>query len=359
MNMAACHMAGQLRIESEMESFKKDNHYVPQAYLRQWMIDGKVLAYRVIVPHEKSAIWKPLSTKSLAMLPHLYTYFSGAEDSDEIERWLDRDFEGPGLASIAKVVSESRLTREDWNNLFRFAVAQSVRTPAQMQSFIKRQNETLEALLSESIEWSMAQIEAASAVGAQPEPPPVVDPYSKLPLKLQRVKNEDGEDGIKAQVLNGRKFWIWQIEHVLKSTINRLPNHRWTILHAPPGVTWPTTDNPFMRVGVGADGALSLEGGWGVPGTKLFMPLSPKHLLFTCVGSPPPQRGTTLSLAEAAFYRTMILTGACRYVFATDTRDIVEYKPRTVCREQFEAEKKGWAEWHESQSREEADYPDL
>lgn len=70
------------------------------------------------------------------------------------------------------------------------------------------------------------------------------------------------------------------------------------ILHAPPGVTWPTSDNPFMRVGVSANGAFSFEGGWDVPGTKLFMPLSSKHLQFNCVGSPPPRRGTTLSLAE-------------------------------------------------------------
>ena len=342
-----------------MEGFKKDNHYVPQAYLKHWMTEGKVLAYRLLVPHEKSAIWKPLSPKSLAVHENLYTRFSGSEDSDEVERWLERDFEGPGLISIEKVVSESRLTREDWKNLFRFAVAQSVRTPAQMQSFIKRQNETLEALLSESMEWSLGRIEAAAAAGVQPEPPPVLDPFSKLPLKIQRVTNEDGEEGIKAEVLIGWKFWLWQIEHVLKGTINRLPNHRWTILHAPPGVTWPTSDNPFMRVGVGANGAFSFEGGWDVPGTKLFMPLSPKHLLFTCVGSPPPRRGTTLSLAQAAFYRTMILTGAHHYVFATDTRDIEEYRPRTVCPEQFKAVRKHWAEWHESQSGEEANYPDL
>lgn len=341
-----------------MKGFKKDNHYVPQSYLKHWTIEGKVLAYRLLVPHEKSAVWKPHSTKSVAVLRHLYTRLSGSEASDEVERWLERDFETPGFASIEKVVSESQLTREDWNNLFRFAVAQSVRTPAQMESFFKRQTETLEAFLSETMEWSISQIEAASAAGVQPETPPVVDPYCKLPLRIHRAKSEDSEEGIKAEILIGRKFWLWQIEHVLKSTINRLPNHRWTILHAPPGVTWPTSDNPFMRVGVGTNGTFSLEGGWDVPGTQLFMPLSPKHLLFTCVGSPPPRRGTTLSLAQAAFFRTMILTGAHHYVFATDTRDIEECRPRTVCPEQFKAVRKHWAEWHDSQSKEEANYPD-
>ena len=342
-----------------MEGIKKDNHYVPQAYLRQWVINGKILTYRLLVPHEKCEHWKPHSPKGIAKHQHLYTYFSGSKDSDEIERWLDREFERPASVSIAKVVNETQLSVKDWNNLFRFAVAQSIRTPAGMQSFMKRQNETLEAFLSESMEGSVAKVEAALASGIKLEPASAVDPYSKLPLKLHRVKDEDGLEGIEARVLNGRKFWIWQLEHILKNTIHRMPTHRWTILHAPTGVTWPTTDNPFTRLGVGANGELSLEGGWGVQGTRLFLPLSPKHLLFACVGQRPPPRGSTVSLSDAAFFRTMIINGANRYIFATDTQDIVEFRPRTVSREQFDAEAKLWADWHASQSEEEAQYPNL
>ncbi|RMO78211.1 DUF4238 domain-containing protein [Pseudomonas syringae group genomosp. 3] len=342
-----------------MEGIKKDNHYVPQAYLRQWVSNGKILTYRLLVPHEKCGHWKPHSPKSIAKHQHLYTYFSGSKDSDEIERWLDRDFEQPASMSISKVVNETQLSVEDWNNLFRFAVAQSIRTPTGMKVFMKRQSETLEALLAESMEGSVAKVEAALTSGIKLEPAPAVDPYSKLPLKLRRVKNEDGSEGIKALVLNGRKFWIWHLEHLLKNTIHRMPVHRWTILHAPTGVTWPTTDNPFTRLGVGANGELSLEGGWGVQGTRLFLPLSPKHLLFTCVGHRPPPRGTTVSLSDAAFFRTMIINGASRYIFATDTRDIVEFRPRTVSRELFDAEAKLWSDWHVSQSEEEAQYPNL
>ena len=315
--------------------------------------------FRLLVPHEKCEHWKPHSPKGIAKHQHLYTYFSGSKDSDEIERWLDREFELPASVSIAKVVNETQLNTNDWNNLFRFAVAQSIRTPAGMQNFMKRQNETLEALLSESMVGSVAKVEAALASGITLEAPSAVDPFSKLPLKLHRVKNEDGSEGIEARVLNGRKFWIWQLEHILKNTIHRMPTHRWTILHAPTGVTWPTTDNPFTRLGVGANGELSLEGGWGVQGTRLFLPLSPKHLLFACVGQRPPPRGSTVSLSDAAFFRTMIINGANRYIFATDTQDIVEFRPRTVSRELFDAEAKLWADWHTSQSKEEAQYPNL
>ncbi|PNB50140.1 hypothetical protein C1X29_10525 [Pseudomonas sp. GW456-12-10-14-LB2] len=342
-----------------MEGIKKDNHYVPQAYLRQWVVNGKILTYRLLVPHEKCEHWKSHSPKGIAKHQHLYTYFSGSKDSDEIERWLDREFEQPASVSITKVVKETQLSVEDWNNLFRFAVAQSIRTPTGMHSFMKRQNETLEALLSESMVESVAKVEAALASGIKIEPAPAVDPYSKLPLKLHRVKNEDGSEGIEARVLNGRKFWIWQLEHILKNTIHRMPTHRWTILHAPTGVTWPTTDNPFTRMGVGANGELSLEGGWGVKGTRLFLPLSPKHLLFACVGQRPPPRGSTVSLSDAAFFRTMIINGASRYIFATDTQDIVEFRPRIVSRELFDAEAKQWSDWHAIQSEEEAQYPNL
>lgn len=89
------------------------------------------------------------------------------------------------------------------------------------------------------------------------------------------------------------------------------------------------------------------------------MPLSPKHLLFACVGAKPPQRGTTLSLTDAAFYKAMILTGASRYVFATQTYDIHEFRPRIVSRKLYEEEAQLWADWHEIQSKEEAEYPDL
>lgn len=101
-----------------MESIKKDNHYVPQAYLRQWMSDGKIQTYRLLVPHENCAPWKKHSPKSIAKHQHLYTYFSGSKDSDDIERWLDREFEGPAATPIAKVLNEARLTRTFGSFLF-------------------------------------------------------------------------------------------------------------------------------------------------------------------------------------------------------------------------------------------------
>lgn len=322
------------------------------------MRDGKVLTYRLLVPHENCEAWKRHSPKSIAKHQNLYTYFSGSEVSDEIESWLDRDFEGPAATSIAKVVNESRLTSQDWSNLFRFALAQSVRTPTGLHSFMKRQNDTLESILTTSMAQSLAKFEEAEDAGIVLEQPPIDDSDSKLPLRLHRVKNDCGEEGFEARVLNGRKLWIWHLERVLKHSIHSLPAYRWTILHAPPGVTWPTTDNPFTNLAISTNGRMSLGGGWGVPGSQLFLPLSPKHLLYTRVGTRPPQRGTTLNIDDAKFFRAVILSGASRYVFAVDTEEIESIRPRKVSREQFDAEVTAWANWHEAQSKEEEEYPD-
>ncbi|HBO2455865.1 DUF4238 domain-containing protein [Pseudomonas aeruginosa] len=342
-----------------MGHIKKDNHYVPQAYLRQWAVEGKISTYRLLVPHEKCALWKSHSPSSIAKHQHLYTYFSGTEDSDEIERWLDRDFENPAIPSIAKVVREDRLHPEDWQKLFRFAVATSVRTPAGLEHFMKRQSETLPSFLNETLQASVAKYESAIKAGIKLQSTPIDDSLNKLPLKVQRVNHEDGTAVVQAKILNGRKMWIWHLRHVLTKTINRLPKYRWTILHAPNGVSWPTSDNPLVKLSINAQNQYHFDGGWATPGVELLLPLSPKHLLYTRVGSTrPPLRGTILSEQKARFFRKIILERARRYIFATDPEEIDRIRPRTVSQEWCTQEAETWANWHKQQSKEEAEYPD-
>jgi hypothetical protein len=342
-----------------MGNQKTDNHYVPQSYLKNWSTDGKVLTYRLLVPHKNCEFWKGHSPRSIAKHHYLYTYFSGTTDSDEIERWLDRDFEGPATGSIAKVLKEEQLKPSDWTNLFRFAVAQSIRTPAGMQQFLDRQQRTLPTLLNDTMATSMAKLVAAVEAGVKLNPEPVDDVSSAMPIKVQTIKNADGTADIKAEILNGRKLWIWQLRHVLTYTIHRLPKHRWTILHAPSGIIWPTTDNPFVRLALDSRGRYTLDGGWGMKGIQLFIPLSPKHLLYTQVGMRPALRGTVLSHEKAYFIRRAIIENAQRYIFATDTTDIDKVRPRTVSQDMCRQETEMWSNWHREQSAMEAEYPDL
>lgn len=72
---------------------RKDNHYVPELYLKQWADKVGVLTYRLLVPNENVGAWKKHSLKGIGYQKHLYTYWAGGAETDEFECWLDREFE--------------------------------------------------------------------------------------------------------------------------------------------------------------------------------------------------------------------------------------------------------------------------
>lgn len=337
-----------------MKQLRKDNHYVPKLYLKQWALNGNIPTYRLLVPNENYPLWKEHSLKSIAFHQHLYTYFAGQEETDEFERWLDSEFESPAEVAISRVTREQRLSPEHWERLFRFAVAQDVRTPARLREFLARQRETLQDFMNETIEDSVRKLEKAVKSGT-PLPETVADSANAFPLKVSIENNTDGSGKLEAKTIVGRRLWLWNVRHLLTSTINRLPAYRWTILHAPTGISWPTTDNPVVRLNFTNSSNYDFGGGWGVENGDIFLPLSPKHLLYTCVGRRTWQRGTTLNEGTAQLMRKIIIEHADRYVFAQDTSDIHLIRPRTVCSETFKREKAAWQSWHREQCQAESE----
>lgn len=107
--------------------------------------------------------------------------------------------------------------------MFRFALAQSVRTPKDLHSFMKRQNDILEWVLTTSMTHSLAKFEEAQNAGIVLEQPSIDDANGKLPLRLNCAKKDCGEEGFEARMLNGCKLWIWHLERVLKHSIHGLP----------------------------------------------------------------------------------------------------------------------------------------
>jgi len=126
-----------------------DNHYLPRMYLKPWeSVGGKVWTNRILVPHNNVPLWKDFSSKSVAHHLHLYTQIVAGQETDESERWFDREFESPAKEPLTKVVSNARLTADDWKRLVRFLAAQDLRTPASFFQKMKGWNESLPGLLS-------------------------------------------------------------------------------------------------------------------------------------------------------------------------------------------------------------------
>ncbi|HDS1709066.1 DUF4238 domain-containing protein [Pseudomonas putida] len=332
-----------------MERLRKDNHYVPKLYLKQWAKEGQVPTYRLLVPSDKNPLWKSHSLKGIAFHQHLYTYVVGQDETDEFERWLDSEFEGPAEQAIYRAVNDLRMCPDHWRLLIRFAVALDVRTPARLREFLKRQNETLPDLMNDLVQRSVSKLERAVSLR---EPLPVLSEESDL-LAPFRVSIEEGEHGggrLKTEAYVGRRMWVWQMKHLLTHTLGKLPAHKWTILRPPSGMTWPTSDNPLIRLNFQDGQNYNFKGGWGVKNGDILLPLGPKHLLYTCMGNRARPRGSVLDHVSAGLIRRIIIEHADRYVFATEPGDIHLIRPRLVCPITFTAERTAWQNWHSEQS---------
>ncbi|HBO9749947.1 DUF4238 domain-containing protein [Pseudomonas aeruginosa] len=338
------------------QQLRTDNHYVPKLYMKQWASNGKILTYRLLVPNDHYPMWKDHTLKGIAYHKHLYTYFSDHEETDEFERWLDREFEQPAEEALRRVVHELPLKPEHWRRLARFSIAQDVRTPARLREFTRRQNETLPALINEVLERTINRLEQAAARNESPSGVKTLSAgYS--PIKLSIEKQPDGSGKILAETTIGRRLWIWQMTHLLTETIELLPTHRWTILHAPTGMSWPTSDNPLVRLNFQDDRDYNFDGGWGVKNGDILLPLSPKHLLYTSIGNKPPQRGTTLSAPLFQILRKIIIEHADRYIFSRTPDDIHLIRPRLVCPHTYKKEQAAWQDWHHKQGCVETNRP--
>jgi hypothetical protein len=324
------------------------NHYVPELYLKRWA-DGtpRIWTYRLLVPHDNVPLWKQHSLETIGRRNHLYTRLRDGIESDELERWFDTTFECPANSVIEKVVAGKPLVSDDWRTLARFVALQDVRTPARMVEIVRRAQENLPALLDEVLKGAVEDMRVAKEEG---RPLPVIrDPALSIPLPIAvRTEFEPGADTGKLhlETLAGRGYWLYAVEILLTQTAKHLESHRWTIVRAPKGMTWLTSDNPVVKLNFYSNGSFDLGGGWGNPGSEIFLPLSPEYLLYTQVGSRPNfVRGQRVPEQMASQIQGFIVKNAHRYVFSEHMSPLVpDARPRIVSKEMIVAEDREWSE---------------
>jgi hypothetical protein len=316
------------RVVLKEPSLRRDNHYVPHVYLKAWETSpNKLWVYRVLASHHNVPAWNLKSTKGISFLSHLYTRIAAGGESDEMERWFDSEFEAPASEVLKKAITDCRLQQSDWHVLIRFLTLQDVRTPAKLIDFIQQWETRYGGLFQRTIQQSADRIEALTRCESQEHDrdPPLAEYF---PMRITTKIEPDQEYGfLDAKIIVGRALWLHQIKHLLCSTADALLEHRWSIMKAPDGIEWFTTD-------------------------EIFMPLGPKHLLYTQVGSRPPKRGSQFSLDQASIIQRCIAQHSHRYIFASSRHeDVFKYKPRIVNAEIFKEEAAHWNSWHHGQSQ--------
>jgi len=340
--------------------FRRDNHFVSRGYLKRWASDdGRVWAYRCLVSRASVPLWKRSSPKGIAYHEHLYTRTVAGGESDEIEKWLEREFETPAEEALRKATAGERLSRNDWRLLARFLAAQDVRTPARFQEQMTRWDETLPGLVEKTLTDSVRTLEEAARNGAVFPDSLAVD-VGDFPMRI-RLKHEPGDEmgQVGAEILSGRKLWLWGMQRSLEKTITVLEQHRWTILAAPPALSWFTSDNPVIRLNFVDHNKYDFKGGWGSPGTDIMLPLGPRHLLHTRVGHPRLSPGESVPVQLALRIRRVIAEHAHRLIFSLERdADVPVLRPRAEDPVAFAQEGDQWAIWHEQQSAAEREFLD-
>lgn len=333
------------------------NHYVPESYLERWAGEGRrVWVYRLLVPNENMRTWDQKSVRSVGAHHHLYTRIVEGRDNDEIENWLSRDFESPAQDPISRAIRNERLSVADWTHIIRFLAAQDARTPVRLTALHRRLTEQLPTLLNDTL----SEVERALTQRKRVLPQTEGRPYdSLLPVRVEQRQDEEDSDitTLQARVLLGRGTALFGLRVLLDQTIRALHAYRWTILRAPDGIRWLTSDNPVVKLTIETNGRYRFSSAWGIPGTIIFMPLSPTHLLYTVAGSRPSPKGEVVGPEFAEQVQHWIVQNAHRHVFAAEPSTLVEQaRPRTVSLDLYTQENQFWSRFHEEQTAAEREF---
>jgi len=173
-----------------------------------------------------------------------------------------------------------------------------------------------------------------------------------FPIKVTTELVPGEEQGIlRAETVVGRGLWLFNLKHLLTRTVNALMAQKWTILRSPEGIEWLTSDDPVIRLNYHDSTRYDFGGGWGSKGTEIFLPLSPRHLLYTKIGTRPPLRGTVVSTGLASQLQRFTIEHAHRFIIAAaEEGSVSKIRPRVVDPAAFEDEVQQWRRWHDEQT---------
>src|SRR5713226_6376351 len=195
--------------------FQRNNHYVPYLYLKRFGSPSeRVPTYRVLVAHNNVPMWQEKSIKGVAYHAHLYTRIAAGVQTDEIERWLNTEFESPAEEVLLKVTTDARLSPTDWKILVRFLAAQDVRTPARLAENLQFCNTNVQAMLDRTLQETLQQLEAARKSG-QPIRPTTTPNAEYIPLRVTREIKPGKEFGtLQVETLVGRRLWFFNLRSI-------------------------------------------------------------------------------------------------------------------------------------------------
>ena len=328
-------------------------------YLRNWSDDGKtILVYRTLVSRKDVEWWSRKSIESVGYIQHLYTQRIAEEETDEFELWLDHEIESPSKAIFDKLICGHCLTQNDYYILARFIAAQSVRTPAYFSENRQDWTEIFSNALEGVVLRTIQGINSGNFHKTEIHDSSCNLDINQIPISTSIVKtNDDDTLLLRADTVVGRSMWLWHIKRIVNQSEVILANHNWSIIEAAPGIEWPTSDDPVIRLNYYGDNNYDFKGGINRKGSEILLPISPKHLLYTQVGFDQSTVDTKNNPTICELIRKIIMEHAFLQIYSRERqKTMLRYRPRTVDQNEYNRINDQLINWHKNQSEGEAEF---
>ena len=309
------------------------NHYVPKFYLRRWSSNGnRIWDYRVIVASEHERHWITTSLKNAATWDDLYTQHTDGMDNDAIEDHLCKEYEIPAATILRKLDCEHSLSASELTILADFWFIQHLRTPAYLRKNANEFEGIFEPVAKRTIESVNKQLmgddrrvitnRSSLEIAESPFPPQPIE------VELDRDPHE-----VTVRTTVGRNGYLAAVGSLLNGPVrDYLRNCSWSIIRAPNGSHFYTSDNPAVAFGLRSDGSVTTDGlGLGQHGVNLVLPLDTDRVLFTQVGSLSLGYPSTFTKTQVGYINEAICKSAFRHIYSKEKDDSARrIRPRVV-----------------------------
>lgn len=340
-----------------MKQLRKKNHYVPECYLKRWAdSDQKVFGFKILVAHPSISNWKKYYTKAITYQKFLYVQLYSEHLSDEVETWLDKNFESPANEALERATSDRKLSKDDWHKLINFLAAQDVRTPARLYEYLYSFQKIVPDILKDVLSDLPEKLDKSHRIQGPISNGNIHPEF--FPLRINTNIEPGADTGtLEAKTYIGRSTWLAGIRHLLESTSKHLHNHKWTILKPAQGFYWPTSDNPVVKLNYIDNNKYDLKGGWGKIKGNIIFPIGPEHALFVQIGDRPYLKGTRLSVEKTKEMIKIICENANQMIISKNIdNSILQYRKRIIDPERIRKQKAELDGWHKVNLKMEQEY---
>lgn len=312
---------------SNKKEFKRDNHFVSECYLNMWKGKlNKVYVCKKYIPRENYRLWTDKYPSQIGKIKNFYVRYDGEKETDDFEDLFSLGFENKLSIILKKIDNQENLTEEDKVVLYKFIATQRYKTIDGL-SRIKSINErNLPNIMTNEIE----------NFKFNPNSPKIESDLGEfLPIKIDFEKVDEKSTNVVATAINGKSLWLMGLKRLLLNGDKMLSNHKWIFIKAPAKKFWYTSDNPVITLNFNNENDYNFLGGFGSKGSNIIVPISPKILMLTQIGTD----FTTFEVASEEFYnliQKLICENATNCVYScVEDANIVKYMNRKVNLEIF------------------------